>query len=268
MKNDSNKKRKILTAVTCVMLAAFAIGGTLAYFMSTEEVTNKFKVGKVQIDLIEPDYPGNSSDHVKNLVPNEEVTKNPKVVNTGVNDTIVFMKVEVPKKAVKVVKSDGTVDKDGNSAVELFELYKGDKVINGTNSGNNWILVETDTTGTEYNTYIYGYSTTVVPEKGKISDGVNEVGGDVLSDPENSCTDTLFDKVKLVNITERIDEELHVKVTAYAIQADELIDDIDYPYDESGLKAVYTMFFNQNADASGVVKSDEANNHNKYNIPQ
>lgn len=274
MKNDNNKKRKILTAITCVMLAAVAVGGTLAYFTSTEEATNKFKTGNVQIDLIEPHFPGNGSDKVKNLVPNAEVPKDPKVVNTGVNDAIVFMKVDVPKKAVRVVNDDGTTAKDGTSPAELFELYKGDNVINGKDSGENWILIKTDEKGTDYNTYIYGYKTTVVPEDKEwyISDGVNDFEENVQPSPENSCTDTLFDTVKLANITEKIDEELNVKVTAYAIQADELIasEDINIssPYNVESLKEVYRMFFNQNENADGVVVSDEAHNNNKYNIPQ
>ena len=47
-------KRKILALASAVcMVAILAIGGTLAYFTSTDEETNTFTVGGVKIDLIE-----------------------------------------------------------------------------------------------------------------------------------------------------------------------------------------------------------------------
>ncbi|MGN0798889.1 MAG: SipW-dependent-type signal peptide-containing protein, partial [Christensenellales bacterium] len=50
-------KKKILTICLIVALAATAIiGGTLAYFTDTKEVTNTFTVGNVSIELIESQY--------------------------------------------------------------------------------------------------------------------------------------------------------------------------------------------------------------------
>lgn len=47
-------KRKILALASAVcMVAILAIGGTLAYFTSTDEATNTFTTGGVKIDLIE-----------------------------------------------------------------------------------------------------------------------------------------------------------------------------------------------------------------------
>ena len=103
-----NKKQLIIAAASCLMIGAMAFGSTMAYLTDTEGATNTFTVGKVQIDLEEPGYPGNDSDKVKNLVPNQEVAKDPVVENTGVNDAIVFMTVEVPNEEVTVVKADGT----------------------------------------------------------------------------------------------------------------------------------------------------------------
>ena len=50
-------KKKIL--VLCVVLALAAttiIGGTLAYFTDTDNKTNTFTVGKVDITLTEPEW--------------------------------------------------------------------------------------------------------------------------------------------------------------------------------------------------------------------
>ena len=52
-------KRKILALASAVcMVAILAIGGTLAYFTSTDEATNTFTTGGVAIDLIEQERDG------------------------------------------------------------------------------------------------------------------------------------------------------------------------------------------------------------------
>lgn len=53
-------KRKILALASAVcMVAILAIGGTLAYFTSTDTETNTFTTGGVKIDLIEQERDGN-----------------------------------------------------------------------------------------------------------------------------------------------------------------------------------------------------------------
>ena len=53
-------KRKILALASAVcMVAILAIGGTLAYFTSTDEATNTFTTGGVKINLIEQERDGN-----------------------------------------------------------------------------------------------------------------------------------------------------------------------------------------------------------------
>ena len=98
----------VLTVAACALLGAMALGGTMAYLTDQGSVTNTFTVGQVQIDLTEPDYPGNNTPDVENLVPNEEVPKNPLVTNTGTTDAIVFMTVEVPRANVTLAADDGT----------------------------------------------------------------------------------------------------------------------------------------------------------------
>lgn len=48
-----NKKKILVLAVSVALVAILAIGGSLAYFTDTDEETNTFTVGGVQIDLIE-----------------------------------------------------------------------------------------------------------------------------------------------------------------------------------------------------------------------
>ena len=48
------KKKITLVATSVLLVAALVIGGTLAYFTDTEEATNTFTVGNVDITLTEP----------------------------------------------------------------------------------------------------------------------------------------------------------------------------------------------------------------------
>ncbi len=76
---------------------------------------------------MEPEYPGNDSDEVKNLVPNQVIDKNPIITNTGVNDMLAFMTVEVPVR--NGIKED-------KQPTELF-WFKNKDDTQGT-FGNHW----------------------------------------------------------------------------------------------------------------------------------
>lgn len=68
-------KKKIVALCLCIALAVVAIGGaTLAYFTDTEDVTNTFTVGNVDIKLDEPEWTEGSK-----LVPGTEISKDPTV---------------------------------------------------------------------------------------------------------------------------------------------------------------------------------------------
>lgn len=86
-------KKKIMTLSLVVALAATAvIGGTLAYFTDTEEETNTFTVGNVDIILTEPEW--DQGDAV--LIPGREIAKNPTItVETDSQRAYTFMKVKL-----------------------------------------------------------------------------------------------------------------------------------------------------------------------------
>ena len=110
---NSKKKRVASTVAASALVAALGLGGTLAYLTDAETVTNTFTIGDVKIELLEPNYPGNDDeDKVEDLVPNEELPKDPKVANVGVNDTVIFMTVDSPLEYVTLVNDDGTPVRD------------------------------------------------------------------------------------------------------------------------------------------------------------
>ena len=111
MKNNTWKKYMGITAITAVLL----VGSVSAYFTDQDEKTNTFTVGKVTIDLEEPEWDkkpdenGNDiPDEAENMTPNQTIEKDPQVKNTGTNDAFVYMTVEVPCKKIVTVNNDGT----------------------------------------------------------------------------------------------------------------------------------------------------------------
>ena len=59
--------KKKLTAVALVvcMLAIMLVGASLAYFTDTDEATNTFTMGKVDIDLTEPEWDKKTTNGAK-----------------------------------------------------------------------------------------------------------------------------------------------------------------------------------------------------------
>ena len=96
------KKKTILASV--ILLLVVAVGGAIAYFTDSEEKTNTFTIGNVDISLSEPDWvdtdttPANGvPDAAENLMPGQTVLKNPIISNESTkNPAYVFAKVVVP----------------------------------------------------------------------------------------------------------------------------------------------------------------------------
>ncbi len=251
----SSTKKVALSLATLSVLGSLAVGGTMAYLTDTEGATNTFTVGKVQIDLEESHYPGNNSENVKNLVPNQEVPKDPVVENTGINDAIVFLTVEVPNDNITVVKADGT--KGTKSLTDLFWFKSNtDKQGSFKNSWNSsWLelsdkeVAATDTAKTHK--YVFAYKTKVA---------------------KGDKTKALFDKIQLKNVLEgEIDASIqNIVVNAYAIQAAEVLEgestDLTDTLDASTLGKIYDIYFKQNGAAAANTVIKEANTGNAKNL--
>lgn len=83
-------KKKITLIVTCVVLvAAIAVGGTLAWFSDKASEDNVVTMGNVKIQLNDEYVP---EDHTK-AVPNETIDKTVSVTNVGDNTAYVRVKV-------------------------------------------------------------------------------------------------------------------------------------------------------------------------------
>lgn len=179
----------------CTALAAtVAVGGIMAYFTDSESVTNTFTVGKVSLDLEEPGW-----DPPEDITPNEEIEKDPHVINDGTNSEFIFLEVEVPYKNVIVAEDDGT--RKPAADTELFTY--------AVNSGWTEIGTGIKDTASGIVTHLYVYGTDTA----------------CTSLEKDQKTPNLFDSVRFVNVIEGQDLEestQHVVVNAYGIQTSDI----------------------------------------------
>lgn len=256
------KKKVIATIAACAAAMTLMVGGTMAYLTDTETTTNTFTVGKVTVDLLEPNYPGNGSDQTTDVVPGEEIPKDPTLKNTGKNASVVFTRVNIPMKKVITAGEDGKRLNEGKKAnTELF-LFKNDQggAYNSINS--NWVELS--------QTYL------------------NDKGDVVEKDAATKCsrlygythvlgvdkkTEPVFSTVKLANIVEGQDDDAKedIDIYSYAIQADNITGITTSPdgspnykftsdMDKDTLAKIYQVYVNQTDSVDGTGNYDIKSN--------
>lgn len=130
-----NKRKIILLATALCMVAILAVGGTLAYFTDTDEKTNVFTIGRVDITL-EEDF-GNvvegSDETDKQLMPGKENAIKKEVwieLESGSRDSYVWYEYWIPAYLDSTDGSTGLnnilhVNAFGYTWDEYFESYTG-----------------------------------------------------------------------------------------------------------------------------------------------
>ena len=182
------KSKKIILFSIATVLVAAIVGFSIAYFTErTNSLDNNVTVGKVDIKLTEPGWNPNEA---KNIEPNKEIPKDPKLTNTGKNSAYVYMEVKVPKAEVITVTSEETLS--NKQITELFTY----------NVNDGWEQIKR-VEGSEYNIYVYAYT-----------------NGELAANEE---TPSLFNSVKFKNVLEgELDttKEYVIGIKGYAIQSD------------------------------------------------
>ena len=123
------KSCRMAAGLACLMALAVGAGGTLAYLTDNETHTNTFTVGEVKINLLEPswDQADRNSDGVpdtaEDMVPNQEILKDPYVENQGDNGSLVFLRVTVPVKDVTHIADNGLPAKTWNTDGSIASTY-------------------------------------------------------------------------------------------------------------------------------------------------
>ncbi len=207
-----NKKKLITTLGAFSLAATLTIGGTIAYLTDQKETVNKFTVGKVEIDLTEPNW---KEDEHQDLQPGETIKKDPLVTNTGVNDAYVYLEVQIPMASVITADSSGNRENQGNAAEqELFTF----------NANSSWTQIS-KTSANGNMIYVYSYNQILAPEE---------------------STAPLFDTVTFANVIEgQIDLNTYdIPIEAFAIQTANTGDGSGNIPSEA--RAAYEKYVNQN----------------------
>ena len=217
MNMKTNKKRNLKRAgLVAGILCLASVGGVSAYLTDFNKADNQFTVGRVAITVEEPGF---DPEEQTKIEPGKEISKDPKIKNTGVNDAFVYLEVSIPMANVEAVTEAGT--RLGVKNQELFSFQPSESwtKLSSKTSGNNQI-------------YVYAYNKIL---------------------PAEETTEALFSSVKFLNVIEKqIDEQqLSIPVRAYAIQA-------SYTGGESGsvidkAKIAYEKYVNQNKGQDGQV---------------
>ena len=211
------KNKKMVKGIAlAAMLAALAAGGTAAYLTDFETATNSFTVGKVDIELDEPNW--KPDDNTK-IVPTQVIKKDPFIKNRGINEAFVYLEVSVPVRNVITAAQDGT--RNALAKTELFSYTK----------NKEWTQLERKAIGQNM-VYTYAYNHILKP---------------------GEKTTTLFNTVTFANIIEgQLDtQQLDMPVRAYAIQSTNTGEDKTTIPEQAA--AAYQNYVNQNKGLSGGV---------------
>ena len=251
---NNSKKKLIWTIIAVVLLCLIVllIKGIQAYMADTESVNNIFTIGEVTIDTLEPNYPGNGTDETEDLLPLEEVKKDPQIKNTGKNRVIAFEQVDIPM--ADVITADDNGKRFPQSNIEVFGYRTTDGDYNSHHS-DKWVEI--------YEIYLNDDDEEVTAE---IATKVRRIYGYNTVIEEDETTVPLFDVVRLSNIVEgQVDNSVQsIMITTYAIQADNITgvtsEDWQETMDAAKLTEIFEVYMNQSA---GVESSDADNSNNQ-----
>lgn len=216
-KNNMSLKKEVLrTTALCGLVGIIAIGGTAAYLTDYDSAVNEFTVGKVDIELLEPNW--HPEEHT-DMEPTEVLSKDPQIKNIGVNDAFVYLEVSVPM--ADIITADSAGNRVDSKLTELFTFTK----------KNNWTQLEAKVSG-DHRVYTYAYNEILEPQQ---------------------TSGALFDSVTFANIIEgQLDAaQLEVPVRAYAIQTVNTGDDSGTVAQQA--QAAYQKYVNQNMNQPGAV---------------
>ena len=151
-------RKKLVVTSLVIALIAIAVGGTLAWFNDTDEVTNVFTVGSVDIEQKEV-----FDEERAQLLPvvgtdptvatDNYIEKKVTVANVGENDAYVQTYVAVPA----VLDNNGIVKLyDGNLAGKGWTKVDGDTAADGVQPFATGVSITGETL--LYNVYLYRYN--------------------------------------------------------------------------------------------------------------
>ena len=234
-------KKKILALCLVVALAVTAVvGGTLAYFTDTDNETNTFTIGNVDIDLQETFDPDNAVLRPGSQSTNK-IEKKVWIENTGTEDAYVWYEWYIPSALDSIDGSTGTnnvlhVNSNGSTwdnyrenskywaegqteALPLEQTWDHDPEVELNLQVGPEGFIRTETIdGIEYNVYLVLYHGVLAPEA-KTTVAMN---GAYLDSKVDNAIDENGNVYYTIN-GDRIDYDftngVNIIVKAYGIQA-------------------------------------------------
>ena len=115
------KKKVVTFFAVSALCGAMAIGSSMAYLTDHDAVTNKFSVGKVDIEGQEPNYTPDPDGKTNNIVSTQVIKKDPQIKNVGKNDAYVYIDVSIP--IAKVITVDAAGNRLNGGVAKDTELF-------------------------------------------------------------------------------------------------------------------------------------------------
>ena len=170
-----SKRKILLLAMSIIMIAILAVGGTLAYFTTEDQAENVFTLGNVEIDLQE------EFEQDSEFEPGVEIEKKVWVENTGSKDAYVRAHIAIPANmdAQDPNKSGKEINKflhfvygtDAN-----WSWNTGDANGKPTSTPNFYTATLENPSGEDelYNVYVVTYQSVLAPDAstGNVIEGV------------------------------------------------------------------------------------------------
>ena len=192
-------KKKILALCLVVALAVTAVvGGTLAYFTDTDNATNTFTTGKVDITLNET-----FSENDAKLLPGKNIAKIVNVTNNE-EDAYVRLHIAFPADTIYYGENDGV--QEYNNLVHFNQRYAslvagewnwtptsagvGGNYPGYPGNGTNYNTYTTNIGGVEYRVFVVTYMTKLAKNDTTKTDAMFNVYLDKYADTTDGMTYT------------------------------------------------------------------------------
>ena len=158
MSMTTKKKRTLTIALSAILVAAIAVGATLAYLATkTGEETNVFTFAKnIRAKLDEPNW---DPEDAKNLTPGCEINKDPMITNMSDNGLDIYTALQLTFMTGEDY-AGGERSLDNEEAKKLLGLLE-------ISWNENWTLIDGEATDA---VQIYRYNSALVP--GEVSDPI------------------------------------------------------------------------------------------------
>ena len=195
-----NKKIRKLALLIIAIITIVGLGGLFAYLSDTDQKTNVFTLGKIDIELTESNW---NPSNAQNVLPGQPIPKNPTINNIGRNSAYVYIKVVNP--IVQLTSGEGVLFNytinSGWTQLEQVEscgykatTYYYNDALNASSSTNalfdNVTINDySDNVGEEQllDIYAYGIQSTYLEDGSTVQSIFSDAFTTSLSDTDEKC---------------------------------------------------------------------------------